>query len=55
MNYDAENIYLKALIGLMVIHMSKEMYVKVYKRCEGCENEEPGQQSHSIANKSILK
>ena len=55
MNYDAENISLKALIGLMVIHMSKEMYVIVYKRCEGCENEEPKQQSHSIANKSILK
>ena len=26
--------------------MFKEMYVEVYKRCEGCVNEEPGQQSH---------
>ena len=30
--------------------MCKEMYVKVYKKCEGCVNEEPGQQSHGIAS-----
>ena len=46
MNCDAENIYLKALIGIVVNFMYKEMYVKSYKRCDGCVNEEPGQQSH---------
>ena len=42
----AENIYLKALIGITVKHMFKEIYVEVYKRCGGCVNEEPIQQSH---------
>ena len=46
MNCDAENIYLNALIGLVVRLMCKEMYLEVYKRCDGCVNEEPGQQSH---------
>ena len=23
------------------------MYLEVYKRCDGCVNEEPGQQSHN--------
>ena len=46
MNCDAENIYLKALIGILVKLMCKEMYAEVYKRCDGCVNEEPGQQSH---------
>ena len=46
MNCDAENIYLKALIGILVKLMCKEMYAEVYKRCDGCVNEEPVQQSH---------
>ena len=46
MNYDAENIYLKALIGIITKLMCKEMYLEVYERCGGCVNEEPGQQSH---------
>ena len=29
--------------------MCKEMYVEVYKRCVGCVNEEPGQQSHDYS------
>ena len=32
MNCDAENFYLKALIGIVVKLMCKEMYVEVYKR-----------------------
>ena len=28
--------------------MCKEMYAEVYKRCDGCVNEEPGQQSHDF-------
>ena len=46
MNCDAENIYLKTLIGIVVKLMCKEMYAVVYKRCDGCVNEKPGQQSH---------
>ena len=46
MNYDAENIYLKDLIRIIVKLMCKEIYVEVYKRCGGFVNEEPGQQSH---------
>ena len=46
MNFDAENIYLKGLIGIMVKLLCKEMYVEVYKRCEGCTNDEAGQQAH---------
>ena len=41
MNYDAENIYLKALIGIIAKLMSKEMYVEVYKRCGEYVNKEP--------------
>ena len=33
MNYDAENIYLKALIRIIAKLMCKEMYLEVYKRC----------------------
>ena len=47
MNCDAENVYLNALIGLVVRLMCNEMYLEVYKRCDGCVNEEPGQQSHN--------
>lgn len=43
MNFDAENIYLKGLIGIMVKLLCKEMYVEVYKRCEECTNDEAGQ------------
>ena len=50
MNYNAGNIYLKALIGIMVTLMCKDMHVKVYKRCEGRVDEEPGQQSHGTAS-----
>ena len=32
MNCDAENFYLKALIGIVVKLMCKGMYVEVYKR-----------------------
>ena len=46
MNNDAKNIYLKALIEIIVKLMCKEMYVEVYKRCGGCVNGEPGQQSY---------
>ena len=42
----AKNMYLKALIGITVKHMFKEMYVEVCKRCGGCVNEEPIHQSH---------
>ena len=45
-NCDAENTYLEALIAIVVKTMCKEMYAEVYKRCDGCVNEEPGQQSH---------
>ena len=40
MNCDAEHIYLKALIGIVARLMCKEMYLEVYKRCDGCVNEE---------------
>ena len=46
MNWDAENIFLKALIGIVVKRMWKEISVEVYKICHGCVNEEPGQQSY---------
>ena len=46
MNYDADNIYLKDLIGTIIKLMNKEMYVEVYKRCGGCMNEEHRQRSH---------
>ena len=46
MNNDAKNIYLKALIEIIVKLMCKEMYVEVYKRCGGCVNGERGQQSY---------
>ena len=42
-NCVAENIYMKALIGTVVKLWCKEMYAKVYKRCDGCENQESGQ------------
>ena len=42
MNYDAENIYLKALIGIIVKLIYKEIYVEGHERCGGCANEEPG-------------
>ena len=45
-NNDAENIYLKALIGIIAKLMRKEMYLEVYKRCGECVNAEPVQQSH---------
>ena len=45
-NYNAKNIHLKALIGITAKLMCKGMYVGVYKRCKGCVNQEPGQQSH---------
>ena len=32
MNCDAENIYLKALIGIVVKRMCKGMYAEIYKR-----------------------
>ena len=46
MNCNAENIYLKALIGIVVKLMCKKMYGEVYKKRDGCVNEEHGQQSH---------
>ena len=46
MNGDAENIYFKGLIGIVARLMCKEMYLEMYKKCDGCVNEEPGQQSH---------
>ena len=45
-NCNAENIYLNALIEIAVTPMCKEMSVEVYKRCDGCVMEEPGQQLH---------
>ena len=33
------------MIGIVVKLMCKEMYAEVYKSCDRCENEEPGQQS----------
>ena len=42
MNHDAENIYLKALIGIIVKLIYKEIYVERHERCGGCANEEPG-------------
>ena len=45
-NYNAKNIHLKVLTGIITKLMCKGTYVKVYKRCEGCGNEEPGQQFH---------
>ena len=47
MNYDAENIYLKALIGMIAKRMCKEVFVEEYKRCGGCVNEKIGQQCHN--------
>ena len=43
MNGDAENIYFKGLIGIVARLMCKEMYLEMYRKCDGCVNEEPGQ------------
>ena len=45
-NDDAENIYLKALIGIIAKLMCKGIFLEVYKRCGECVNAEPVQQSH---------
>ena len=43
MNGDAENIYFKGFIGIIARLMCKEMYLEMYRKCDGCVNEEPGQ------------
>lgn len=47
MSCDAKNIYLKALIEIITKPMCKQIHVQVHKRCGGCVNEVPGQQSHN--------
>ena len=55
MNIDVGIVYLNSLISIVVKLMTKEMYMEVLKRCNGCQNDDPNQESHQYCLKTNRK